>query len=634
MMEQDLTTKKEAAAAVDERSEGAEQSVAGMRLDMNACGKNALRRYLAYAKPYKWIIVVVVVAGVAKFTLPLVFAHLTGEVVDGVIGASGPMSDRYRLLWWLAGAMVALGVLEWFAIYVRGTMTQITSSSMAFDLRQDLWRHLQRLSLGFHQSRPTGSMVSRLMSDISVSQQMVNGGIVNVLIDTFSGGIAMLMLATISWKLTLLLLFVLPFYGIAYRRLNPRIRRISRQVQDQTANMSGIAIERLSGIAVVQSFAQEEEEEKVFAHESDELRGLNVLRGKLNHTLQAFSSTLITFSRASIWIGGAYLILNEGSLTVGNLVKYTIALQQLFMPVRRFSQINIVFQRSMAAIERIFGLFDVVPEVRERPGASDEPVREGYIEFDHASFRYTPDRPDVVREMTFSAKPGEKVAIVGESGAGKSTVVTLIPRLYDVTAGAVRIDGRDVRDYRLTPLRRSIGIVLQDSILFTGTIRENLRYGRKDASEAEIIEAAKLANAHEFILDMPQGYDTEVGERGMTVSGGQRQRLSLARTILQDPRILILDEATSSLDSESENLINEALERLMKNRTSLIIAHRLSTVVNADRILVFRDGQVIESGRHEQLLERDGHYRYLFEQQFGPLHDLVAQARNGRNGQA
>jgi subfamily B ATP-binding cassette protein MsbA len=588
--------------------------------------RNALFRYLSYAKPYWPWVVLVVTAGVAKFTLPLVIAHLTGELVDSVITNEQDLSDAARvdMLWYFATGLLLVAVAEMVAIFVRGYWTTRTSTQVAFDIRQDLYKHLQRLSLGFHQSYPTGSLLSRLMSDISVSQHMINQGIINVCIDAVAGSAALVMLLSISWELTLIALAVLPFYGIVYRKLNPALRQASRDVQEQTSVMSGSAVERLHGIAVIQSFAQEPEESRFFASQADELRGMAVRRGRLNHTLQALSNFLVALAGAAVWIVGAYFVI-DGKLTTGAVVKFTFAAAQLYLPIRRFSQINIMFQQSMAAIERVFAIFDVVPDVRSKPEAVDEVPQRGEVEFDRVEFAYEEDTP-VLKDVSFRIEPGERVAIVGESGAGKSTLVTLLPRLYDVTGGAIRVDGRDVREYRLRKLRRAMGIVLQETILFSGTVRENLRYGRKNASMEEILEAARMANAHEFIMDLPEGYDSVIGEQGASLSGGQRQRISLARTILQNPRILILDEATSALDSESENLITEALQRVMEGRTCLIIAHRLSTIMGADRILVFQQGRLVEQGPHEELLEKGGTYRYLFEQQFGPLQDLLQRS--------
>lgn len=596
-----------------------------------------LLRYLAYAKPYRIKIAVVILAGIAKFTLPLIQAVASRKIVDDVISNINHLahSERMTILWWVATMLGGYAVLESVAIYTRGVVTEMVSASMAFDIRQNLWRHLQGLSLSFHRSRPTGSLLSRLMSDISISQQMVNGGIVNVLIDAVAGLAAVAMLFSISWRLTIVVLLALPLYGVLYRRVNPRIRQVSQDVQEQTSVMSGAAIEKLGGMAVIQSFAQEPAEAEHFASYADGLRDLNIQRSKLNETLQSLSNFLITGGTAAVWVVAAYLAMSEEMaagggrvFTAGNVLMFTQIMALLYLPMRRFSEINIIYQTSMSAIERIFAIFDIMPDVRDKPSALVKMPGLGGIEFRNVSFHYA-GGPMILRDLKLSIRPGERVALVGESGAGKSTLVTLIPRLYDVAEGSIRVDGIDVRDYKLASLRRSIGIVLQDTILFSGTIRENLRYGRKDAKEDEIISAAKAANAHEFIMRLPKGYDSVIGERGMTLSGGQRQRVSLARTILHNPRILILDEATSSLDSESENLIVDAMQRVMAGRTCLIIAHRLSTIMGADRIVVLKDGQVAEEGEHAELLGGRGHYRYLFEQQFGPLQNLLSRSRLG-----
>ncbi|MFP4355335.1 MAG: ABC transporter ATP-binding protein [Phycisphaerae bacterium] len=588
-----------------------------------------LLRYLSYAKPYRWQIVVVILAGIAKFTFPLIPAKITGILIDEVVNNVSELSrsERIDLLWFLGGILAAVAVAEAVAIFVRGYMTSRVSTRIAFDVRHDLWRHIQRLSLNFHHSRPTGSILSRLMSDISVSQQMINTGIVNVCIDAASATVALAFLLSISWRLTLLVLIVLPVYGVLYRLVNPRLRQASRDVQEQTSVMSGSAVERLAGMAVIQSFAQEKAETAHFAEQAYDLRSKAVRRGKLNQILGSGSNFLMALVSGLVLLTGSYLCI-EGDLSAGQMVAFTAAAGQLYLPIRRFSQINIMYQTSMAAIERVFRMFDIVPEVTSRPDARQQSPEAGRIEFDRVEFGYDPQLP-VLEDLSFEVQPGERIAIVGESGAGKSTLVTLIPRLYDVTGGAIRIDGVDIRDYRLRVLRRSIGIVLQDTILFSGTIRENLRYGRKNATDQEIRDAARMANAEQFILQLPDGYDAMIGERGLSLSGGQRQRISLARTILQNPRILILDEATSALDSESENLITEALERVMVGRTCVIIAHRLSTVIDADRILVFRQGRLVEQGPHEQLLGQGGYYRYLFEQQFGPLKELLDRSRLG-----
>ncbi len=579
--------------------------------------RGVLRRFLAYAKPYRWRIAAVVLFGVGLYGLAILAAGISKIFIDDVI----PNRDA-RLLWWLVGVLAAMEIARAAATYVRGVCMVKLRTSIVLDIRQAMWKHLQRLSLGFHQSRPTGSLLSRLMNDINVGQRMIGAGLVRVGIDLICGVIAVATLFTISWPLTLLVLAILPVYGYMYRRVNPRIRQASRELQQQQSAMSGHAVERLNGIAVVQSFAQEPFESELFASRCDELRNKDLYRGRLSKKLRAASDFLIKIGAHLVLVVGALLAFKE-RITVGQIVQFAAVVGLLYGPIQRLSEVNIIYQTSMAAIERIFSIFDSTPEVRDRPGAGDHVPGVGCIQLDKVCFNYA-SRSPVLRDLSFTVAPGERVAIIGESGAGKSTLVALIPRLYDVTGGSIRIDGIDVRDHRLKRLRRSIGIVLQESILFSGTVRENLQYGNKQATNEQIVRAAQAANAHDFIMEMPDDYDTLIGERGLTLSGGQRQRLSLARTILQDPRILILDEATSSLDSKSENLITQALQRVMAGRTCLIIAHRLSTVMGADRILVLKEGRLVEQGTHEELLAVGGHYRHLFEQQFGPLEKLMA----------
>ncbi len=582
-----------------------------------------LWRFLAYAKPYRWWIAAIVVFAVGLYGLAIVVASITRIFFDDVI----PNQDA-RLLWWLLGALAAIEVARATSTYVRGVCMVKLRTSVVFDIRQAMWKHLQRLSLGFHQSRPTGSLLSRLMSDINVGQQVIGTGLVRVGIDLICGVIAVVTLFTISWPLTLLVLAILPVYGYMYRKVNPRIRQASRELQQQRSAMSGHAVERLNGIAVVQSFAQEPFESQLFADRCDELRAKDLYRGRLSKKLRAASDFLVKVGAHSVLVVGALLAFKQ-RITVGQIIQFAAVVGLLYGPIQRLSEVNIIYQTSMAAIERIFAIFDSTPEVKNRPGAGDRAPGLGSIQFDKVCFNYAACAP-VLRDLSFTVAPGDRVAIVGESGAGKSTLVTLIPRLYDVTDGAIRIDGMDVRDYRLKRLRRRIGIVLQESILFSGTVRENLQYGNRQATKEQIVEAAQAANAHDFIMELPDDYSTVIGERGLSLSGGQRQRLSLARTILQNPRILILDEATSSLDSESENLIAQALLRVMEGRTCLIIAHRLSTVIRADRILVLKEGRLVEQGSHEQLLADHGYYWYLFGQQFSPMQELTAQGPDAR----
>ncbi|MEM6313024.1 MAG: ABC transporter ATP-binding protein, partial [Planctomycetota bacterium] len=473
-----------------------------------------------------------------------------------------------------------------------------------------------------------------------------------------------------------------PPYILLFKFLNPRVRRAGWLVQSSISRISGNVQERLAGIALVKTSAAEERELDAFRTDAEIHYGRNVTVQKLAQFVQANAEFLMTLNQIIVVGYGGYMVL-RGDISPGDVVKFIGFLAAMYMPIRRFAEVNIVFQQSAASIERVFQVFDITPRITERPDAVSRAPDSGEVQFENVFFDYRdesdeskglPERHNpkdlrgdpvhdarrqkrrhfvdrgrlrqrrqgtdvyeqrkraqveryftrnserdwVLDNLDFTVTPGEKVALVGPSGAGKTTLVSLLPRLYDVDHGAIRIDGVDIRDYRLDVLRRAIGIVQQDSFLFSGSVRDNLKYGKPSASDDEMIAAAEAANAHEFISKLDDGYDSRVGERGVSLSGGQKQRLSIARAILKDPRILILDEATSALDTESERLVQEALERLMANRTALIIAHRLSTVRNADRILVLKAGRVVESGNHDTLVEQAGLYARLVKQQFGP----------------
>ena len=591
-------------------------------------------RFLKFAKPYKVRIIWVLVLGMAQYLMTVASITVIRLIIDWVIDRNGEnvhppgwvmeLSPMNALLWIFIG-WVLLEFIKIFVIYFDGMNMARLSQSLVFDIRQTMWRHLQRLSLAFHNTRTTGSLHSRLMGDIAEAQGLLSSSLPRLTIDAVFGVFAVGMLFWLSWQLALVTLVVLPLYVWLFKHYNPSIRANSKQLREHHAEMSGHAVERLGAIAVVQSFAQESSEARTFASNNRMIYDRQIIVSELNNKLRAMSNFLIQVGSTVPWFVGAWIILKyDPNMTLGKLTQFVGIAAMMYWPVRLLGDTSIIYQQAMASIERVFEVLDEVPAVTTHPGAIESIPGMGGIRFTGVNFQY-PERPPVLKDLNFHIAPGERVAIVGESGAGKSTLVTLIPRLYDVLEGSIKIDGIDVRDYRVQRLRRSIGIVLQDSILFSGSIRENLLYGNKGASEAEIEDAAKLANAHNFIMELPEGYETIVGQRGMTLSGGQRQRVSIARTILQNPRILIFDEATSALDSESENLINEAMRHVMQGRTSVVIAHRLSTIVNADRVLVMKDGTVVEQGSHEDLLSAEGYYRFLFEQQFGPLKELMEQ---------
>ncbi|MBV9949208.1 MAG: ABC transporter ATP-binding protein, partial [Myxococcales bacterium] len=464
--------------------------------------------------------------------------------------------------------------------------------------------------------------------------QVLYVGVIVVALDVVQLALAVAFLAATSGKLTLACLLVFPLYALAFTRMNPRVRRASERLRAHISRVAGTAAEQLAGQAVIKTFTAEKREGERFAQATAEQHALTVAQSHEGH-LVAGTGEVLVHAGTTIVVGyGGWLALH-GEMTAGAVTRFLGYTILMYGPVRRFAELNIVYQSSLSALRRVFRVLDVRPAVVDRPDARAAPPSRGHVRLQGVSFRYGDDgdearvdleqdapreRPArdggwVLRDVDLEARPGEHVAIVGRSGAGKSTLVALVPRLYDVTAGRVLVDGVDVRDYALTALRGAIAIVQQDPFLFSGSIRDNIAYARPDASDDAIEAAARSAYAHDFILALPEGYASRLGERGVNLSGGQRQRISIARALLKDPAILILDEATSALDGESEAMVQRALETVMRSRTCLVIAHRLSTVRNADRIVVLDGGRTVESGTHDELMSRCGAYAELLRHQ-------------------
>jgi ABC-type multidrug transport system fused ATPase/permease subunit len=630
------------------------------------------RRFLAYALDYKGLLIIAILMGIAKFSLSYGFPWIAGEGINLIVKARDS-EPRLTWLWYLVIAGVVLTFLHSAATFGRSYFTARLGNRIIADLRQDLFDHLHRLSLHFYSKERTGSIVSRIINDIQSAAQLINGGVVALVMDMASIFIGLWLTFTIDWRLALASLTVMPLYGITYKYLNPRVKRAASRVQSQISKISGNVQERLAGIALVKTATAEKREAERFKEDTEEHYDRVIEQSALSGGITAISELLVHLGQMVVVGYGGYLAI-RGQIQVGDLFKFFGYLQIMYLPVRRFAEINVVYQTSLAAIERVFQVFDITPKITEKTTCVKQPPPRGEVVFENVRFDYIDDsdesqmtleeRPTEAAELkalerrrlfrgggtgvsrvqnqnedglhvprapvTAQARPrrwtldglsfhvnaGERIALVGPSGSGKTTLVSLLPRLYDVTEGAIRIDGVDLRDYQLRALRRSIGIVQQDSFLFSGTIRDNIKYGRPKANDDEVVEAARAANAHEFIMALPDGYESVLGERGVNLSGGQRQRLSIARAILKNPRILILDEATSALDSESESLVQQALDRLMAGKTCFIIAHRLSTVRNVDRILVIDRGRVAEQGPHADLLRQAGLYARLVHQQF------------------
>ncbi|HYN87883.1 MAG TPA: ABC transporter ATP-binding protein [Ardenticatenaceae bacterium] len=577
-------------------------------------------RFLSYVRPYRTYILLAAIGGIAKFTVPLLVPEVTRYLLDQVyLNAALSQAEKLRQLYLSVGGLTALFIFVWTPLtYVRHYYAGKAGHRSVFDLRLDLYYRILRMSASFFDRNKSGSIVARLISDIELAQNLVGSALTNVWMDLAALLLILYFLLRIDAGITIVALSTFPIYIYFFRRLQTEIKSSSAQVQEEIASISGNIQEKIAGSRVVHAFAQEKREHKAFHEESEKLF-LTAMRRIYYQSLNMTVTGIITqLAPLIVILFGGYQVIT-GRLSVGELVAVGMYLAPLYTPLQRFSELNVVLGNSMAALDRIFEIMDQKPEILDRPDAIRLEAIRGEVAFERVHFSYKREDAEegpVLEEISFTARPGQKIALVGPSGSGKSSLISLIPRFYDVDAGAVRIDGHDVRDVKQRSLRRHIGMVLQNPILFSGTIRGNLLYGRPEATDQEIVAACKAANAYDFIRTLPDGFATEVGEGGVFLSGGQRQRLTIARAFLTDPKILILDEATSALDAESERLIQEALKRLMVGRTAFIIAHRLSTIVNADRILVLHEGRIVESGTHTELLRRGGLYRRLYEQQF------------------
>jgi len=511
----------------------------------------------------------------------------------------------------ILGVYLAKGIFEFAQSYLMNGVGQ----RVIRDIRDHLYRHLQSLSLSFYMRHPTGVLMSRVTNDVGLMQGAVTSAVTGLIKDSFSSVFLVGVVFYRDWKLALvaLVLFPLAFWPIA--RFGRKLRRTSIRSQEVTGGLTSHLQETISGAKLVKAFGAEEFEVDRFATRNADLYRLNMKVVKVQAMTSPLSEMFAGFGAAAVVFYGGYSVVN-GHSTPGNFFSFMTALFMLYEPVKRLSQVNNIIQQGIAAATRVFEVLDTLPDVKESPGAVDLAEIRKEIVFDRVDFRYDEEGLPILKEISFSTDVGRTVAIVGSTGAGKTTLVDLIPRFYDPTSGTIRIDGVDLRKYTLSSLRAKIGIVGQHTILFNDTVRNNIAYGIPGAPQEKIEEAARRANAHAFIRRFPEGYETVVGEQGLKLSGGERQRVAIARALLKDAPILILDEATSALDSESESIVQEALETLMRGRTTFVIAHRLSTVRNADVILVIEEGRILESGSHEELLSRESRYRSFYLKQF------------------
>ncbi|MCZ6677349.1 MAG: ABC transporter ATP-binding protein [Candidatus Poribacteria bacterium] len=503
------------------------------------------------------------------------------------------------------------GILSYICTYV---MTWV-SQRILFDLRNSVFSHLQTLSMRFYDVQGTGQILSRVREDVASLRTLATDTSIKIITDAVTFVVMLIFMLSWNWKLTLFSLMVFPLIIGNYHFFIKRLRPLWRQWRHKWADISTGMYEAVAGAKVVKAFHRERYHERQLFHNMRQTFQWQLKMTQHRMGMERIALFFRGIGRASVLCFGGYLVL-QGEFTVGAMVAFYQFMERLQDPIMNLIKINATIQEAMVSAERVFGLLDSEPTVEEAPDAIDLPRVRGHVKFENVSFSYEPEN-QVLHNITLEAKPGMMVALVGPSGCGKSTIANLISRFYDPTDGAILLDDHDLRKISLKSLRSQMGIVLQDTFLFQGSVVENIRFGRLNATDEDVVQAALAANAHEFIVDqLPEGYETEVGERGMRLSGGQKQRIAIARTILRDPRILILDEATSSLDTESEAQIQEALELLMKGRTSFVIAHRLSTILSADMIVAMKDGKIVEVGTHEQLLDADGMYAGMYEKQF------------------
>lgn len=572
-----------------------------------------IKRYLQFVKPYKYRIFATIIVGIIKFGIPMLIPLLIKYAIDGVINNHALTTDEkvHHLTIAIGIALFIFVIVRPPIEFIRQYLAQWTSNKILYDIRKKLYNHLQALSARFYANNQVGQVISRVINDVEQTKDFILTGLMNIWLDCITIIIALSIMFFLDVKLTLAALFIFPFYILTVYVFFGRLRKLTRERSQALAEVQGFLHERVQGISVVKSFAIEDNEAKNF-----DKKNTNFLTRALKHTRwNAYSFAAIntvTDIGPIIVIGvGAYLAVS-GSITVGTLAAFVGYLELLFGPLRRLVASFTTLTQSFASMDRVFQLIDEDYDIKNGVGAQPIEIKQGRIDIDHVSFQYNDNEDPILKDINLSIEKGETVAFVGMSGGGKSTLINLIPRFYDVTSGQILIDGHNIKDFLTGSLRNQIGLVQQDNILFSDTVKENILLGRPTATDEEVVEAAKMANAHDFIMNLPQGYDTEVGERGVKLSGGQKQRLSIARIFLNNPPILILDEATSALDLESESIIQEALDVLSKDRTTLIVAHRLSTITHADKIVVIENGHIVETGTHRELIAKQGAYEHLY----------------------
>ena len=566
-------------------------------------------RILSYIKPYLPRLIAAAICTVLAAAGNLYVPWIIKDVIDSVLA-----EKNAEMLNIIAAGIIIIFFIRGVCFYGQNYLMSYVGERVIIDIRSAVYEKLQRLSVSFYDKNKTGTIMSYVTNDVSALQ----AAMVQNTIDMITEGSVLIGSITamvyLDWKLTLFTFCTFPFVLWLMDFFGKRIRKSGRRIQECTADITSILQETVSSARVIKSFVREDYEIKRFCNQNF----ANFRANMKNAQLMALLTPVIEFVAAIgvtaiIWYGGHGVI--NGDLTAGSLVAFLVYAVNISNPVKRLTRVVGSIQKALAAAQRVFDVLDMKEEIAEIPGAKALPQIEGSVEFKDVSFAYDKGEP-VLKDVSFKAEPGEVIAIVGPSGAGKSTIANLLPRFYDTTSGSISIDGNNIAEVKVASLREQVGIVPQETVLFNGSLYDNILYGRLEATREEVEAAAKAANAHNFIMEFPNGYETMLGDRGLNLSGGQRQRIAIARAILKNPRVLVLDEATSALDTESERIVQEALDRLMVGRTSFVIAHRLSTIKNADKILVLQRGRIVEVGTHDELMANNKLYSHLYNIQY------------------
>ncbi|MED1599972.1 multidrug ABC transporter ATP-binding protein [Alkalihalophilus pseudofirmus] len=577
---------------------------------------NSMKRYMAFVKPYWKQIFWTIVIGVLKFGIPLLLPLVMMYVIDDIILVEGmPQDEKLSTLFWIMGGMFFIFlVLRPPIEYLRQYYAQWIGSKVLYDIRDQLFTHIQKLSLRFYSNRKVGEIISRVIHDVEQTKNFVITGLMNIWLDLFTIIIAIIIMLNINVWLTLVAISMFPLYGFSVKFFYARLRHLTRVRSQALAEVQGHLHERVQGMNVIRSFALEEHEQHQFAKRNNHFLDRALDHTRWNAKTFAVVNTITDLAPLLVIVVSGYFVIT-GNLEIGAMTAFVLYMERLYGPLRRLVNSSTTLTQAIASMDRVFEFIDEKYDIEDSLDAKPLDSAHGRVQFEDVSFYYDNEEKPVLKNVSLDIKEGETVAFVGMSGGGKSTLISLIPRFYDVSSGRITLDGVDIRHFQVRMLRDKIGMVLQDNILFSDSVKMNILMGNPEATDEEVIAAAKAANAHDFIMNLPNGYDTEVGERGVKLSGGQKQRVAIARVFLKNPPILIFDEATSALDLESEHYIQEALEKLARNRTTFIVAHRLSTITHADRIVLIENGEIVESGTHEELMKKAGHYQKLFDVQ-------------------